>query len=82
MPDTRGSSQLQWIHRRKQLSPSAGGTARKTYLTKGKKSHARNQRSETNVSKTALQTPRPEKEGKEVLQGLGQRFPCIAWRRP
>lgn len=33
------------------------------------------------MSKIALQTQRPEKkERKEVLQGLGQRFPCITWR--
>lgn len=62
---------------------SAGGTSRKTYVKKGKKRCAINQSSEANESKTALQTPRPEKkEGKEELQGLGQKFPCIAWRRP
>lgn len=69
--NTAGSSQLQWIHQRTQLSLSAGDASGKMSFRKGKISYGRERSEEKTVSETVLQTPlSQQKERKEVLQAL------------
>jgi len=71
VPDTAGSSHLQWTHRRARLSPLSqyDGASRKTYSRKDKRLQSREGNEEKNLKEVTLQTPRrEEKEEEEVIQ--------------